>query len=358
MTIAGTLTIDLSAIVANWRALDSLTAPSVETAAVVKADAYGCGAARVAPALARSGVRTFFVALPSEGSALRAEIGAGPVIYVLAGYPANSASGTVADPSEVSLYRACDLRPVLNSLPQATAWFRRHPGGACAVHLNTGMNRLGMDPTELAAILPLPDAVRLVMSHFACADEPGSALTAAQIARFRDLAGPLGRPLSLAATGGIVLGPDAHFDMTRAGVGLYGGLPFAGARSVVALDLPILQIREVPVGATVGYGATWRASRPSRIATLSGGYANGLLRAMGNRAMGYLDGHPAPFVGRVSMDLITLDVTDCREAVLGEMIEILGPHQSIDELAHAAGTVGYEILTSLGSRFHRRYRDA
>jgi alanine racemase len=195
------------------------------------------------------------------------------------------------------------------------------------------------------------------MSHFACADEPGSALTSAQIADFRRLAGSLGRPLSLSATGGILLGQEAHFDLTRAGIGLYGGLPFAGARRVVALDLPIIQIREVPAGATVGYGATWRATRPSRIATISGGYANGLLRALGSRAVGFVDGEPAPFVGRVSMDMITLDVTCCRSAVVGTMVEILGPHQSIDDLAKAAGTIGYEILTLLGSRFQRRYRE-
>jgi len=373
VTLAGELSIDLAAIAANWRALDALSGPTTETAAVVKADAYGCGAARVGPALARAGARTFFVALPAEGATLRAALGAGPDIYILAGYPAALPTSAAAPPpplrgrvgergatsaDEPALYRTHSLRPVLNSAPQAAAWFRDHPGAPCAIQLNTGMNRLGMEPAEFASLGPLPATVRLAMSHFACADEPGHPLTPSQVAEFHRLTEGIPLPRSLAATGGILLGGEAHFDMTRAGIGLYGGQPVAGARPAVALHLPIIQIREVASGAAVGYGATWKATRPSRIATLSGGYADGLIRAMGSRATGFLNGQPLPFAGRVSMDLITLDVTACPEAAPGAMVEILGPHQTVDALATAAGTIGYEILTSLGSRYQRRYREA
>ncbi|HSF94973.1 MAG TPA: alanine racemase [Thermohalobaculum sp.] len=366
MTLAGDLTIDLSAIAANWRALDALSAPQVQTAAVVKADAYGCGAARVGPALARAGVRTFFVAVPGEGVALRAAVGPGPDIYILAGYAPHLPPGAAQSPPpaggrdregapEASLYAAHSLRPVLNSAPQADAWFRDCPGAPCAIQLDTGMNRLGMEADEFAALGPLPEAVRLVMSHLACADEPDHALNAVQLAAFARMTAGLGLPCSLAATGGILLGAPYHHAMTRAGVGLYGGLPFAAARPAVSLHLPIIQIRDVAAGEAVGYGANWTARRAARIATLSGGYADGLIRAMGGGAKGFIDGQPLPFAGRVSMDLITLDVTDCPSAAPGTMVELIGPHQSVDDLAAAAGTIGYEILTSLGSRYTRRY---
>jgi alanine racemase len=220
------------------------------------------------------------------------------------------------------------------------------------------MNRLGMEADEFAALGPLPGSVRLLMSHFACADEPAHPLNAAQAAEFARLTAGHALPRSLAATGGILLGQDYHHHMTRAGVGLYGGLPFAAARPAVTLHLPVIQIRDVTPGEAVGYGAAWAATRPSRVATLSGGYADGLIRALGNGATGFIDGQPLPFVGRVSMDLITLDVTDCPQAAPGTPVEIIGPHQSIDTLASAAGTIGYEILTSLGSRYQRRYTDA
>ena len=353
MTLTGDLLIDLDAIVENWRALDARSATAIETAAVVKADAYGCGAAYVGPALARAGVRTFFVALPAEGASLREAVGREPVIYVLDGYPGAAPEG--ADAMPPVLYRTHELRPVLSSAAQAGAWFRDQPDEPCAVHVDTGMNRLGMPPEEFTGLGTLPESVRLVISHYACADEPEHALNAEQRAAFARLTEGLDRPRSLANTGGILLGPDSHFDLNRAGVGLYGGLPFAGARPVVTLHLPILQVRAVPEGATVGYGGDWRAARPSRIATIPVGYADGLPRAAGNTARAFLDGRPLRFAGRVSMDLVTLDVTDCPEAVPGAMVELLGPNQSVDALADAAGTIGYEILTSLGSRYARRY---
>jgi alanine racemase len=205
----------------------------------------------------------------------------------------------------------------------------------------------------------LPPAVQLVISHLACADDPGHPQNPAQFAEFTRLTTALpGIPRSFAATAGILLGPGYHSDMTRPGIGLYGGWPFTAALPVVSLHLPIIQIRDVAPGETVGYGAAWCATRRSRIATLSGGYADGLIRALGGGATGYLAGQPLPFAGRVSMDLITLDVTGCPAAAPGAMVEILGPHQSIDDLAAAAGTIGHEILTSLGSRYRRRYTGA
>ena len=374
LALSADLAIDLGAIAANWRALDALSAPEVETAAVVKADAYGCGAAEAGPALARAGARTFFVALPDEGVSLRQALGPDPTIYILGGYAPPSPPHTTQSPPpsggrvregvriepDHHLYTTHSLRPILNSAAQAAAWFRDHPRAACAIQLDTGMNRLGMEAAEFASLGPLPPAVQLVMSHLACADEPGHPQNPAQLAEFTRLTEALpGIPRSFAATAGILLGPDYHFDMTRPGIGLYGGWPFSAARPVVSLHLPIIQIRDVAPGEAVGYGATWRATRPSRIATLSGGYADGLIRALGGgTAMGYLAGQPLPFAGRVSMDLITLDVTGCPAAAPGAMVELLGPHQSIDDLAAAAGTIGHEILTSLGSRYRRRYTGA
>jgi alanine racemase len=379
VSLSGRLTIDLDAIAANWRALDALTAPSVETAAVVKADAYGCGARQVGTALVKAGCRTFFVALPEEGVTLRDALGPDPTIYILAGYPIAapaSEPGTTRSPlpsggraregagNSAALYTTHTLRPILNSAAQATAWFRDHANAPCAIQIDTGMNRLGMESAEFSSLGPLPAAVRLVMSHLACADAPAHPQNPTQLAEFIRLTQRLSDlPRSLAATAGILLDPAYHFDMTRPGIGLYGGWPFTTSRPAVSLHLPIVQIRDVAPGETVGYGATWTAQRRSRIATLSSGYADGLIRAMGSDtegagAKGYIDGQPLPFAGRVSMDLITLDVTDCPTARPGAMVEILGPHQTIDDLATAAGTIGHEILTSLGRRYQRRYTGA
>jgi alanine racemase len=344
VSLRGQITIDLDAIVANWRALDALTAPGCETAAVVKADGYGCGAAEVGRALARAGVRTFFVAVALEGERLRVAVGPDPVIYVLGGYARET----------MWRYRANDLRPVLNSAAQARAWFADRPGAPAAVQIDTGMNRLGMEAEEFAGLGPLPEAAVLVMSHMACADEPGHSLNDAQLAEFRRLSDGLDRARSISATAGLLLGPGYHFEMTRPGIGLYGGWPFTRARPVVRLEAPIIQTREVAPGECVGYAAGWTAARPSRIATISLGYADGLIRAVGPHGAAWIGGRRAPFAGRVSMDLITLDVTDVACAP-GDSVELLGPHQGIDALADMAGTIGHEVLTSLGGRYRRRY---
>ena len=344
MSLRAQLSVDLEAIVANWQALDALTAPSCETAAVVKANAYGCGAEAVGRALARAGVRTFFVALPSEGVRLRTAIGAGPAIFVLGGYGRD----------DVAHYRRHDLRPVLNSADQTRAWFGDFPAAPAALQLDTGMNRLGMEADEFQGLGPVPEGVCLVMSHMGCADMPRHPLTAEQRRTFVEMTDGLKAARSLSATAGILLGPDFHFDMTRIGIGLYGGWPFEAARPVVTIEAPIIQVRQLSVGESVGYGATWVAKRPSRIATISAGYADGLIRMMGNAAKGFFDGQPMPFAGRVSMDLITIDVTDCACGP-GDMIELLGPQQTIDDLARAAGTIGHEVLTAIGQRYDVHY---
>ncbi|PKP69959.1 MAG: alanine racemase [Alphaproteobacteria bacterium HGW-Alphaproteobacteria-4] len=342
---SATLQIDLDAVLANWRVLDALSGAACETAAVVKADAYGLGAARVAQALMRAGVRKFFVALAEEGAALRQGLGEAPEIYVLSGHMAG----------DTEMIGDLGLTPMLNSLEQVTRHFEALPDTPFGVQLDTGMNRLGMEAGEWAAVAPIVIGAgpKLLMSHLACADEPGHAANAAQLAEFHHLTDGTGVPRSFAATGGILLGRAYTFDLTRPGIGLYGGAPFAAAHPVVRLSLPLVQVREVLAGETVGYGCAWRAAADSRIATVAAGYADGLLRALSGRATLYANGTPCPLVGRVSMDLITVDVTHLGD--LPDALDILCPEQGIEALASAAGTIGYEILTALGGRYTRRY---
>jgi alanine racemase len=244
---------------------------------------------------------------------------------------------------------------MLNSSEQLTRHFEALPGRAFGLQLDTGMNRLGMEPAEWAAVrdIVLPAGPRLVISHLACADEPGHAMNARQLSRFGEMTDGIDAPRSLSATGGILLGRDYHFDVTRPGVGLYGGLPFEEARPAVRLALPVVQTRRLGAGETVGYGNSWVAPGPTRIATFSAGYADGLIRAMSGGATVFARGEPCPVVGRVSMDLVTVDVTHLSGDP--EEVEILCPEQGIDRLAEAAGTIGYEILTALGRRYRRHY---
>ncbi len=336
----GTLHIDLDALAANWRALAAL-APGAETAAVVKADGYGLGAGRVARRLAEAGARSFFVAVAEEGVILRRALGPGPVIAVFSGHMAGDAGAI----------READLTPMLNS-PDQWAWHRAAlPGHGYGVQLDSGMNRLGMEPADWAALRAEMDAPWLVMSHLACADEPDHPMNARQLAAFRTMTEGLTARRSLSATGGVLLGPDYRFDLTRPGIGLYGGLPFDAARPVVRLDLPVVQVRDLAVGETVGYGNSWTAARPTRLATVSGGYADGIIRAMSDRVTLWAGDAPCPLVGRVSMDLLTIDVTDLAE--VPEALTLIGPRQGVDAVAEAAGTIGYEILTSLGQRYRR-----
>ncbi len=341
LTMQARLTIDLNAICDNWRALDALSGSAVETAAVIKADAYGLGAGKVGPALVNAGVSTFFVAQAEEGVALRAAIGNSPRIFNFSGY-------MKGDDQAVKEY---GIIPVLNSAEQV----RAYRGARCGIQLDSGMNRLGMELPEFASVALDIAAKRpeLVMSHLACADEPYHPMNAAQLLAFTTMTAAMpATPKALSATGGILLGSPYHFDMTRPGIGLYGGAPFSDARPVVTLDLPVIQTRDLLAGEAVGYGASWVATRPSRIATVSSGYADGILRAAKGINL-YAGETPCPVVGRISMDLITVDVTDLPE--IPPHLTLLNTLQTVDTLATAAGTIGYEILTSLGSRYKRVY---
>ncbi len=337
------LTIDLAAVRANWRALAAQS--TAETGAVVKADAYGLGAAQIATALAKEGARKFFVALAEEGEALRAALGPGPEIFVFSGHM----------PGDAPILSSADLTPLLNSVDQMLVHVETLPHHSFGIQLDSGMNRLGMEPAEWSALrgLALSQAPAMVMSHLACADEPDHPMNRQQLECFLTMTEGVAAPRSLSATGGILMGSDYHFDVTRPGVGLYGGLPFSNAMPVVQVDLPIIQIRDLLEGETVGYGNSWRSTRPSRIATVNAGYADGLMRAAGGQISLWAGTTPCPAVGRISMDMIGVDVTDLSDPP--DSLQILGPTQGVDSLASPAGTIGYEVLTSLGSRYNRRY---
>ncbi len=334
---SGTLSIDLNALAENWQALDRLSAS--ETGAVVKANGYGLGTGRVCKTLAKAGARRFFVAIAEEARALRAVLGSEPFIGVFSGHMEGD-TGIISD---------LGLVPMLNSPEQIARHQDRLPGHPFGLQIDTGMNRLGIEPYDWQP--EMAEDAELVMSHLACADEPDNEANAQQLGTFLSMTAGLRTPRSLAATGGIVLGPEYHFDLTRPGIGLYGGMPFADARPVVRLDLPVIQTRKLEPGESVGYGCTFVAERPTTIATVSGGYADGLIRALSSRGTLYAGDTPCPIAGRVSMDLIGVDVTGL-EDVPG-MLTILGPQQTVDDLADAAGTIGYEILTSLGPRYKR-----
>jgi alanine racemase len=356
------LTVDLDAVLANWRGLRARHAGAGgATAAVVKADAYGLGAAPVARALAAGGCRHFFVAHLAEGMAVREAVGPAPMVAVLNGFPPGADEGA-------------GLVPVLNGLSdlEAHASAARAAGRPAPVilHLDTGMARLGLDAAEQDRLAEEPGLLagldpRFVMSHLACADEPEHPLNAAQRRRFAAACARLapGLPRSLANSSGIFLGPGFGSDLARPGCALYGINPTPGrpnpVRVAARLEAPILQVRSIPRGATVGYGGAWVAERPSRIATVATGYADGFLRILSGRGVfGLLDGAPVPLVGRVSMDLTTFDVTDAPGARPGAMVTLMGEEPGItpDDLAARAGTIGYEFLTSLGARYRREYR--
>jgi len=340
---SGTLTIDLDAITANWRALDAMSGG--ETAAVVKADAYGLGVDRVARVLARAGARHFFVAIAEEGVALRQVLGPDVAIHVFSGHM----------PGDADMIGDMDLVPMINSLDQMIRHAEALPGHPFGVQLDSGMNRLGMEPSEWDAVrqIALAQNPVMLMSHLACADEPDQAMNAQQLAAFRAMTDDTDVPRCFANTGGILLGSDYHFDLARPGIGIYGGRPYTDARPVVTLDIPVIQCRDIAPGETVGYGCDFTAPRAMRIATVAAGYADGILRAMGPKTSLWDGDTPCPVTGRISMDLIGVDITD-----LGRdpsHLQLLGPHQGIDVLADNAGTIGYEILTSLGARYMRRY---
>jgi alanine racemase len=350
------LTVDLRAIAANYRRFAALS-PRAEISAVVKADGYGLGAAPIARALAKVGCETFFVAHPEEGAALKPALGAEAKVFVLHGFEAQAAR----------LFRDHELIPVLNSSEQVQAFRASGLGLPVALHFDTGMSRLGLEAQHAGALSDLSwDQngldIALVMSHLACGDEPGHPMNTRQLAEFRNIrarfAGITG---SLAASGGAFLGPEYQFDLIRPGIGLYGGAPQMGPKNpmepAVTLTAPILQVRQIDTGVSAGYGATYSATAPRRLATIGLGYADGLLRSGSNRGAAIVGGVNCAFAGRVSMDLVTLDVSACPQGTAepGQAAIFLGPGRTIDDAAAAANTVAYEVITRLGPRIARRY---
>ena len=355
---AARLTVRLPAIVANYRTYRRVAGPAA-AAAVVKADGYGLGAARIAPALAAAGCDTFFVARLEEGVALRKAVPRARIV-VLDGAP----------PDAIPALLTHHLIPALSSLADIAAWGAAGRAARSAldavVHVDTGMNRLGLSPDELS-ILSGESAARLaglnlmlVMSHLACADDAGAdaAMNARQLSRFRTALAMLPpAPASLAASSGTMLGMDYHFDLVRPGVALYGANPQVGSENLMqtaaVLTGKVLQVRRIDTGDSVGYAATFRAKRPSMIATVALGYADGIPRAASNKGAAAIHGQVAPFAGRISMDLLTLDVTGL-DVAPGDEAEILGDTVTLMDAAAAAGTNAYEILTRL-RRMPRHY---
>jgi alanine racemase len=357
----GILTIDLAAIAKNWKALARRVVPA-DCAAVVKADAYGCGMVEVAAELAEAGCRTFFVADLAEARRLRPAV-PDAAIYVLNGIL----------PGTAPVYAQIDARPVMGSLAEYVEWdaFRTASGwrGGAALHFDTGMNRLGLPveaaPTFAARVKMADHGVALVMSHLACADTPDHTLNARQIAAFRDLRFLFrGIPASLANSSGIFLGPAAHCDMVRTGAALYGVNPTPSTQNLmeaaVALKARIVQVRDVARGAAVGYGAAWTAGRASRIAIVAAGYADGYPRAAGGAKSGaqaIIASRRCALVGRISMDLMAFDVTGPPEERLrrGDFAILIGDGITVDHIAKWSGTIGYEVLTRLGRRYRRTW---
>ena len=343
MPSPATLTIDLSALAANFHTLQAVGGAPVHP--VVKADSYGLGAAACATRLMTEGARTFFVARTAEGEALRAALGPAPVIYVLDGCLTGHAARL----------KAADLRPILNTPAQLAEW-RDAGGAASGLQIDTGMNRLGFRVGDA----PEPfEGLALVMSHLACADDPAEPMNARQRDAFALAAQRYpGVVRSFANSGGVFLGPAYGFDAVRPGICLYGGGPEGRPddriRAVATLEAEILQVRDVPAGESVGYARGFRAAAPTRIATCAAGYADGLLRRYSPDGQVFVGGESRPILGRVSMDVCAVDVTGLDVAV-GDRIELYGANRRLDDAAAAAGTISYELLTSITARVPRLY---
>ena len=350
------LTIDRRALASNYRLIRDRVAPA-RVGGVVKADGYGLGAVPVACTLISEGCQHLFVALLTEADALIPSIGSDVAVYVLNGL----LPGTEARCANIGAI------PALNSLDQILRWSALAKARGTVLpgmlQVDTGMSRMGLQPEELERLLASPELregieLRFLISHLACADDPANPANAMQVTRFREIAARFpGVPCALDNSGG-AFHAHTHFDLVRVGIALYGGAPNDSPnpmRAVVALETRIAQLRTIRTGAGVGYGLTFRASRESRIATIPVGYADGWPRRLGNRGAAYIGGIRAPIVGRVSMDSITLDVTDVPAAHLysGAPVELIGPHQTLDQVAADADTLSYEILTQLSRRYER-----
>ncbi len=371
MISTGQLIIDLTAIQKNWQLLNQKTGVDTECAAVVKANAYGLGAVPVARSLIGVGCRTFFVATLDEAIELREAVVGEYKIIVLGGMASNH-------------YKECaryQLTPTLVTFQQLSLWqmacsqdaSQKEEWQSPVIKIDTGMHRLGLSLNEIKQLILEKNLLtslspNIFMSHLACADEPSHPLNNQQLSAFCYVLNELKQLLpnvkaSFANSSGIYLGNNYQFDIVRPGVSLYGANPTLDLANpmtpVVKLSVPINQIKGVPVGDSVGYGASYKAKKDTRIAVTFGGYADGLFRILGSGGKGFYCGYPVPIAGRVSMDSIAFDISSVPDALLSEennMIEILGEHQTVDQLAVQASTIAYEILTSLGQRYHRTYQ--
>ena len=347
--------IDLPALCANYRTLKT-TVQSADVAAVVKCNAYGLGVEKVADALVKyEDCRRFFVAYPHEGEILRAALpqdGVERQIFVFNG----------VDDGSLSLFKQCVLIPVLNTVEQARLWADACPGAPAALHVDTGMSRLAMPPDDLRNIKEI-DGLNIVvlMSHLACGSSPQDDMNERQRAAFTELAANFPQAeKSLAASAGALMGSAYHFDLVRPGIALYGGSPFptpdARLQPVVTLKAPIIQLQTAQPGQSVGYDATYRLEEKALLATVLLGYGDGYPRGGGNKAKVFIGGEFAPIVGRVSMDLISLDVTNIGKPLqVGDHVEVFGPNLDITEVASACGAIPYEMITGLGERIDRHY---
>jgi len=347
--MSGRLRIDLDALAANYQAFQAVAAPG-QSAAVLKADGYGLGVQPLARRLWREGCRHFFVASAAEGATLRSVLPKAR-IFVFEG----------ACPETLTPLLEHDLIPVLNHVGQLDCWQAGAAGHPAAVHLDTGMQRLGF-PAEVDPAIFAGLTLVLLVTHLACADEPGHPLNQQQLARFRRVcAGFPGIPVSIGNSAATLLGSEFGSAIGRPGIGLFGGNPFPGMTNpmatVVTLEGRVLQVREVSAGETVGYGATWRAEAPRSVAIVGVGYADGLPRLLSNRGAVWVAGERRPIVGRVSMDLTAVDVSGLA-VTAGDWVEFFGAHVALDEVAGWAETIDYEVLTGLGSRLERCYSGA
>ena len=360
----GILTVDLAAIEANWRALGRRAMPS-ECAAVVKADGYGCGIEPVGQRLARAGCRTFFVADLYEARRLRAVV-PDAAIYVLSGLLPTTAAG----------FAEANARPVIGSMVELAEWDAFCSGqgwrGGAALHVDTGMNRLGISADEAAALAPRIRAedhgITLVLSHLACADTPDNPANQKQMALFREVRLLYrGIPASLANSSGIFLGNAAHCDMVRPGAALYGVNPMPGKpnpmQPAIQLKAHVVQVRSIGKGDAVGYGGAWTSRHAARIAIVAVGYGDGYLRSASATdetpgADAIVAGKRCPLAGRISMDLMAIDISALPDKAVrrGDLVTLIGDEVDVDHLANRAGTIGYEVLTNLGRRYHRVYR--
>jgi alanine racemase len=341
-----TLTINLSAITSNYKLLSE----KVKVAAVVKADAYGLGMAKVAPALFEAGAREFFVANLDEALSLR-KILPKCSIGVFHGL----------QKGEEREFSANNLTPVLNDIYQIKLWRQHADKLSCIVHFDTGMNRLGLSQNDVNTAVDLLKNlnVQYIMSHLACADEPQHPKNLQQLQKMQTIKAVFPNiPISLANSSGVFLGDEYLFDMARTGIAMYGGNPTPNTKNpmqnVVNLRSQILQIRNIDTAQTVGYGASYELKDGAKIATLPVGYADGYFRSLGNNSFCAIGGVKVPLVGRVSMDLITVDVSGLNVSV-GDEVEIIGDTITIDDVANAAGTISYEVLTNLGGRYFRKW---